>query len=277
MRRFFIQWGLVIGLPLFCWGTMDRDEDGLSDVFEQQHGGILEPQDDNDQDGLSNYAEYLFGGDPLKGNDRLIGKGPLNAGNPDTWFVYSLEGETIEVQWRSEEGLRYQVEISSDLSEWQSEGDIVEGNGLIMSHTLSQGTGGSAQKLFWRITGYPPLDGDEDGLNEWEEAVLGMDRNNPDEDSDGILDGWEWQIFSAAPDDGIDTVADVLPNDDFDGDGLSNRDEFRHNLDPQIDDSSVPANQQTYNYDLNGRLTEANAGSNLNYGYDNEGNLTTGQ
>ncbi|MCP4000997.1 MAG: hypothetical protein GY727_08815, partial [Gammaproteobacteria bacterium] len=54
-------------------------------------------------------------------------------------------------------------------------------------------------------------------------------------------------------------------------------DEFRHSLDPQIDDSSVPANQQTYNYDLNGRLTEANAGSNLNYGYDNEGNLTTGQ
>ncbi len=238
---------------------MDRDEDGLSDVFEQQHGGILDPQDDNDQDGLSNYGEYLFGGDPLRGNDRLIGEGPLNAGNPDTWFVYSLEGNSIEVQWRSEVGLRYQVEISSDLSEWEPDSDDpVEGDGSIMSHTLSQGTGG--QKLFWRIKGYPPVDGDGDGLNNWEEEVLEMNPNNPDEDSDGMLDGWEWQIFSADPDDGIDTVADVLPNDDFDGDGLSNGDEFRHSLDPQIDDTSVPANQQTYNYDLNGRLTEANAG-----------------
>jgi hypothetical protein len=43
-----------------------------------------------------------------------------------------------------------------------------------------------------------------------------------DSDGDGLDDTWEQQIVDANPSDGIDSIEDVLPGDDFDGDGLSN-------------------------------------------------------
>lgn len=53
-----------------------------------------------------------------------------------------------------------------------------------------------------------------------------------DSDADGLPDAWELAIVAANPDDAIDTLADVLPNDDFDRDGMSNRFEFLHGTDP---------------------------------------------
>ena len=41
-----------------------------------------------------------------------------------------------------------------------------------------------------------------------------------DQDGDGLPDAWEQQIIDADPGDGIETIADVLPGDDFDNDGF---------------------------------------------------------
>ncbi|MCK4550480.1 MAG: hypothetical protein KAT91_00855, partial [Candidatus Aenigmarchaeota archaeon] len=65
-------------------------------------------------------------------------------------------------------------------------------------------------------------DPDEDGLNNYEEYILGTDPNNPDTDSDGMPDGWE-----------IDNELNpVDPTDaalDNDGDGLTNLYEYLEN------------------------------------------------
>ena len=58
-----------------------------------------------------------------------------------------------------------------------------------------------------------------------------------DSDLDGLPDAWEQQIVDADPGDSIQDVTDVLPGDDFDGDGLSNQEEFNNSTSPLTIDS----------------------------------------
>ena len=53
-----------------------------------------------------------------------------------------------------------------------------------------------------------------------------------DSDEDNLPDWWEQKIIDADAGDGIETAADVLPDDDFDGDGISNIDEYEAGTDP---------------------------------------------
>lgn len=53
-----------------------------------------------------------------------------------------------------------------------------------------------------------------------------------DQDTDGMPDHWEQQIVDADGADGIATVADVLPGDDFDGDTLTNLQEYQIGTNP---------------------------------------------
>lgn len=55
---------------------------------------------------------------------------------------------------------------------------------------------------------------------------------NGDLDGDGMADSFEQGIIAANPVDGINTINDVLPQADFDGDGTNNLTEFRLGLDP---------------------------------------------
>ena len=48
-----------------------------------------------------------------------------------------------------------------------------------------------------------------------------------DEDGDGIPDEWEWELVRWANDPAYATLQDVRPGDDYDGDGVSNLDEYR--------------------------------------------------
>lgn len=58
-----------------------------------------------------------------------------------------------------------------------------------------------------------------------------------DTDQDGLPDEWEQQLVAADPDDAIETIADVLPDDDFDSDGQSNLEEYRAGSDPAVVDT----------------------------------------
>ncbi|NJK91337.1 MAG: LamG domain-containing protein [Blastochloris sp.] len=64
-----------------------------------------------------------------------------------------------------------------------------------------------------------------------------LDLTNPDSDQDGLSDAWEQQIIDANLTDGITSLADVRPEDDFDGDGMSNFYEYKYGLNQLIDDS----------------------------------------
>ena len=59
-----------------------------------------------------------------------------------------------------------------------------------------------------------------------DEAGLAIGTVSEDVDKDGLPDAWEQQIVDADPNDGLRTIQDVLPADDFDGDSASNLAEF---------------------------------------------------
>lgn len=59
------------------------------------------------------------------------------------------------------------------------------------------------------------------GKTTWLNLTLGEDT-----DGDGLPDAWERHLINRDPTDGIRSLADVKPGDDFDKDGLSNRNEY---------------------------------------------------
>ena len=78
-------------------------------------------------------------------------------------------------------------------------------------------------------------------------------QDGTDTDSDGLLDSYEQTIIDADLGDAIDSLDDVLPGDDFDGDGRSNLQEQNDGTDPTDADSdgdglsdSVETNTGTY-------------------------------
>jgi hypothetical protein len=58
-----------------------------------------------------------------------------------------------------------------------------------------------------------------------------------DLDGDGLPDSWEQQIIDDNREDDIETIWDVLPEDDYDGDGSPNEEEFCANTDATDDES----------------------------------------
>lgn len=58
-----------------------------------------------------------------------------------------------------------------------------------------------------------------------------------DADLDGLPDAFEQAIIDADSEDAINSVADVLPGDDFDNDGSTNADEYADGTDPVDDDT----------------------------------------
>ncbi len=62
------------------------------------------------------------------------------------------------------------------------------------------------------------------------DSTLAYDSN--DIDNDGLDDAAEQRIVDADPDDEITSIDNVQPDDDFDGDGISNQDEYDAETDP---------------------------------------------
>mgnify|MGYP001169058868 FL=1 len=89
------------------------------------------------------------------------------------------------------------------------------------------------------ISDVTDTDDDNDGLSDSDEALVGTDPENPDSDSDGVLDGAEVGSDAANPrDENGDGVADVFtPTNDSDQDGLSNYVETLIGSDPTRRDS----------------------------------------
>ena len=81
-------------------------------------------------------------------------------------------------------------------------------------------------------------DTDEDGLPDWLEEELGTDPLNPDTDGDGLPDGYEYLVLGTDPlkkdtdDNGINDG-----DEDFDGDGLTNLEEYELGTDPFNEDT----------------------------------------
>lgn len=71
------------------------------------------------------------------------------------------------------------------------------------------------------------------------EATFVVDSDG-DDDDDGLLDSWEQQIIDYSDSDDYTSIQDVLPGDDFDGDGYTNLEEYEADTDP-TDSTSKPS------------------------------------
>lgn len=95
--------------------------------------------------------------------------------------------------------------------------------------------------LFGTNTDPCDADSDGDGLSDSFELSFGTDPNQPDTDGDGLNDGWEYQYMSEGFHPLVKNVNDPLgqtaPDDDLDGDGLSNREECEWRTNPNSLDS----------------------------------------
>lgn len=85
------------------------------------------------------------------------------------------------------------------------------------------------------------LDSDGDGVLDASDAFPFNPNETVDADGDGLGDNFEQAIIDHVPADGVETLADVLPDGDFDGDGAANYLEFLAETDPTDGVTVLPA------------------------------------
>jgi len=169
---------------------VDKDGDGMSDVWQQKYGlpldGSLDPNADPDGDGWTNLEESIAGTDPLSGEppDGVLQTHITQ--NPAVPGVFV-------VSWPTFAGKQYTLYVSPDMTggSWTQVGEPVIGDSTPIEMAIdTTGSTPPPDRLFWRVS-VADVDSDGDGLSDYEEGILGTDPHNPDTDGDGYLDSSE--------------------------------------------------------------------------------------
>ncbi|MBB5350962.1 hypothetical protein HNR46_001196 [Haloferula luteola] len=209
---------------------LDTNANGLSDLWEKYYNsgqlfpsatGDFAPTADPDHDGWTHLDEALAGTDPWSPQH------PLGIVRATLTTHPSLPGNFF-IDWNALPGKNYQLSLSTDLQNWASFGDLIQGDapGLPLGIQIAYQDGSLPDHIFWRVH---VLDSDLDGdqLTHWEEALLGTDPNLVDTDLDGLSDLWEATNHL----DPLDPTGDNGPDGDPDGDSIPNQNDT-HPADP---------------------------------------------
>jgi hypothetical protein len=209
----------------------DADGDGMSDVWEGQHGFSITsgsvpahqaPAADPDQDGWTNLEESEAGTDPNSADAPGGMVQPTILRHPD------LESVMI-VSWPSLAGKQYTLLVSPDLSSgtWSAVDVPMMGTGGVIDvgmETLHP-DGTRPEKLFWRVA-VSDLDSDGDNVSDWNELQLGLNPNLGDSDGDTLADGAEIQagLNPGHRDTDLDGIPDNLDSAPLENAALADRD-----------------------------------------------------
>ncbi len=156
---------------------VDRNLDGVSDVWSSLHPTAAAPAADPDGDGVPNRDEARAGTDPLSAASRFAAH-------------VSNEAGALELRWHGIPGKLYQVEASTDLRTWAPLSAPHHGTGAEISSVVRPATAAGTAPLYWRVA-VGDQDADGDGLDDWEEAQLATAPGQADTDGDAIADGFE--------------------------------------------------------------------------------------
>jgi uncharacterized protein (DUF1800 family) len=148
--------GVKIHIPAFvAWfvlasavsAQIDRNTNGVSDVWESAYGWNLVPGEDPDGDHFSNAAEARAGTDPF-----------LASSFPRSTLFTMLADDRARVQFQTVPGMVYQVEATTDLMAWRSFGSPVRGDGLSYDMELPFAStfapGGVTASIWTGLNGY---------------------------------------------------------------------------------------------------------------------------
>ena len=180
-------------LPACLPGSAETYNSWIAIHFTAQEiaAGWASPLRDNDGDFCPNIVEYFGGTHPRNRASAFICS-YSDSGTPHGVTVsFPAAADRTDVD--------HVVLVSKDLEQWSADAVYVCHNGNLMYH-----------------------------LNGYQFARIGI-RPKPsvviDSDADGLLDYFEESMVGEDPEDRFQTLADILPGDDFDGDGTANIDE----------------------------------------------------
>lgn len=217
----------------------DSDFDGMGDGYEIKYGldplNPLDAKDDSDHDGLANLQEYKLGTNPKNSDDD--GDGLLDGEN-----ITLNEKDPLAIAW-------YSNIISRDNKDGTLTfvGEIDIGTNSTNSDTDGDGIL-DGWEVLWHLNPNDISDmyqdPDQDNLDNYNESRTariygnntvfgGTDPYNSDSDGDGMPDGWEVKYSKKTSVDNttwkwsLNPIDNTDANEDIDGDGLSNIEEFR--------------------------------------------------
>jgi hypothetical protein len=143
------------GLACRAGVILDRNGDGISDVWASLYPAAGAPTADPDGDGQTNFSEALAGTNPGNSSSRFVSAvGPDASGN-------------IIVRWGSIIGKCYKLESSTDLSSWLPVSGVYLGTGAELTAIVRSAGAVAEPRAFWRVGVYD-VDSDADGLSDWE-------------------------------------------------------------------------------------------------------------
>ncbi|GAA5525482.1 hypothetical protein Maes01_02052 [Microbulbifer aestuariivivens] len=201
--------------PLDSRYRFDEDGDGMPDGYEAAHGfRDYEPADaygDDDGDELTNLEEYQLGTDPRNRDSDHDGEWDAFDRYPlDARYTRDDDRDTMPREWEERFGLsdQYHGDASEDL----------DGDGLLNWQEFAAGTRPDS------------FDSDRDSVPDGEDLWPLDPTRAHDSDEDGLPDAWE-ESHALSP---------YFPagiNDDSDGDGLSDLEEFAAGTRPDFIDT----------------------------------------
>ena len=202
--------------------ALDLDADGLSDVWQRQHGisGAQKPLDP-DADGMSNEQEALAFTNPHEAGSRL----EIRSMRVDA-------NRAVRLTVPARAGVVYHIQGSRDLASWEEV--------AVRSYTTTQDQEVALDPpvepdegfRYFRIeiSSTDQTDEDSDGLSKAEEGFLGSNPGKADSDDDLMSDAFE-AIHSLDPTDPSDGHGDP------DNDGSLNFEESERNSNPSVADT----------------------------------------
>ncbi|MBN1330997.1 MAG: hypothetical protein JXA54_16110 [Candidatus Heimdallarchaeota archaeon] len=202
----------------------DTDNDGILDGTEVFTYGTNPNAKDTDGDGIPDLPEIIYSLDPLvfdSGNDK-------DSDGLTNLYEYNVSKTRPDINDTDTDDLTDGEEV---LGIYWPTNPYSNGTGYIVTNKpLNPDADGDGLKDGDEVKIYDtnPLDPDcdDDGLNDYlEVSVYFTDPSNPDTDGDGMNDYWE-ATYNTDP---LVDDADV----DYDGDDLTNYEEYQLNTDPQ--------------------------------------------